>query len=134
MYAIRSYYAVYTQVADATQRHILKDCDPSRFACKQLSFDRQSVDGIVFAALQESIVTVAFGTKASNWLKDSPFIGSQLYAMLPQPLEQEVTPGIAKPGLISRIYIDQPYTRYFDLIRVTIPRAGRIGLLSYNFV
>ncbi len=123
--------SVYTEVADATQRHILKECKPEKFACSQLSFNRQSVDDIVFSTLQQSFITIAYGTKASNWLKESSFLGSQLYAMLPQPLEQ-AAPEIDKPGLIARIYIDQPYSRYFDLIRVTIPRAGRIGLLVHE--
>ncbi len=122
---------VYTQVADATQGYILNDCNLRKFPCERLSFNRQPVEEIAFSSLQQNVITIAFGTKASNWLKQSPFIGTQLYAMLPQPHEQE-SHGIDKPGLISRIYIDQPYSRYFDLIRVMIPRAGRIGLLIHE--
>lgn len=78
----------------------------------------------------QDFLTISLGTKATKWVEQRLLAGNKIYAMLPDHAQRDPLVDENKP--VARIYIDQPYERYFDLIRAAIPRSGRIGLLLHE--
>jgi hypothetical protein len=121
---------VYNHVAKTTEEFILHDCNSSLIECNELIFDRQSHENFHFADLDQTTLTIALGIKATNQAERLQQAGNQLHAMLPYIAHS--IPHSNESREIADIYIDQPYIRYFNLIKATIPRARRVGLLIHE--
>jgi hypothetical protein len=120
---------VYDKVASATEQFIIEGCDEIHAECIDLAFVENPVDETLPDQLEDAFLTITLGTKATAWLKSLPFDGNQIYAMLPyQSRNRWPSP---ESGALAEIYIDQPYRRYFDLIKTVIPRSSRVGVLIH---
>jgi hypothetical protein len=120
---------VYNRVASATENFVFEGCGDSQAECVDLVFSQRPVDTTLLEELDGAFLTITLGTMATNWLGNLPFTGNQLYAMLPYRSRKKRSS--LEGGTLAEIYIDQPYKRYFDLIRAAIPRAGRVGFLIH---
>jgi putative tryptophan/tyrosine transport system substrate-binding protein len=120
----------YARVASATERLITIGCANASIECKQLSFESVSIDKVKRESIDNAYLSISLGKKATDWIQKPYFTGRQINAMLPEPPFVRKKTGNSRS--IARIYIDQPYGRYFDLIRTTIPRAVRVGLLIHE--
>jgi hypothetical protein len=120
---------VYDRVASATEKFIREDCGDSQAECLDLVFVKKPTDKTLIEEFKGAFLTISLGTKATDWLGSLPFDGNQLYAMLPYRSRKNRTS--PESETLAEIYIDQPYRRYFDLIRMAVPRAGRVGLLIH---
>ncbi len=121
---------VYTEVATTTEEFVSTGCSRKKIDCNNLVFKRITADEIPPESIKHSFLTISLGTRAAEWLDNQSYDGNQVNAMLPYPgkLKAESLQRNTK----ARIFIDQPYERYFNLIRATIPRAARIGLLIHE--
>lgn len=121
---------VYTEVATETEQFARIDCPPPTADCAALRFKQLTADDSSLEEIRKAWLTVTLGTRARDWIARQSVTVTQLNAMLPYPH------GDAKQTLagtsLAEIFIDQPYRRYFELIRATVPRAGRVGLLIHE--
>jgi nitrogen regulatory protein PII-like uncharacterized protein len=121
---------IYKRIADISEQTISAACASSPTECPTIAFK------ILLAEdLQEKQETtrgfkIFLGTKAANYGADRFSNEVRLNAMIPFPYHAQDESGIADKSF--NIYIDQPYSRYFDLIKFTIPRAVRIGILVHE--
>jgi hypothetical protein len=120
---------VYDRVASSTEKFVLEGCSDSQAECVDLVFIKKPTDKTLIEEFKGAFLTISLGTKAADWLESQPFDGNQLYAMLPYRSSKNKTS--PESETLAEIYIDQPYRRYFDLIRTAIPRTGRVGLLIH---
>ena len=122
--------AVYQKVADSTIKSIQKRCNGLFTSCPVISFEKIDVAVADMVLPEKSYLTITFGTRAASFVKSSGTQDHLVLAMLPR---QSDIAGERFPSLegTTRIYIDQPYSRYFELIKATMPRVARVGLLLY---
>jgi hypothetical protein len=121
---------VYDKVATTTEKLVLEGCRNHQADCSDLFFVQKNIDNILIDDYKDAFLTVSLGSIATDWLEILPFDGNQLYAMLPyQSRKNRLSP---ESESLAEIYIDQPYRRYFDLIRTVIPRSSRVGLLIHT--
>ncbi len=121
---------VYTEVATTTEEFVNAGCSKERIDCDNLMFRQITANEAPPEAVQHAFLTISLGTHAAEWLDSQPYDGNQINAMLPYPGEVETER--SQQNVHARIFIDQPYKRYFNLIRATIPRAARVGLLIHE--
>ena len=121
---------VYKRVADAIQQRILNRCTSGLINCKALDFKQLNPDNNHLIDYNNSLLTITLGTKAANWINNQLLDVDKIYAMLPYRTNNDLPSEPDKR--IAKIYIDQPYERYLNLIKTTIPRSGRIGLLIHE--
>ena len=122
---------VYQKVADSTIKRIQKRCTGLFTTCPEISFEKIDVAATDMVLPEKSYLTITFGTRAASFVKSSATQDHLVLAMLPR---QSKIAGASFPSLegTTRIYIDQPYSRYFELIKATMPRVARVGLLLYG--
>jgi ABC-type uncharacterized transport system substrate-binding protein len=69
------------------------------------------------------------GTEAARVLSESPPSAPVLHTLIPRQVFLELA-AVAGPGArVSAIYLDQPFARQLDLVRVALPKASRLGVL-----
>jgi putative tryptophan/tyrosine transport system substrate-binding protein len=82
------------------------------------------------AALSASDLLVTVGTHATETALRSKTTAPLLSVMVPRLTAQQLMKATGNPPhQISTIYLDQPMSRYFALIRLVLPHAGKIGLV-----
>ncbi|MEJ2454605.1 MAG: ABC transporter substrate binding protein [Candidatus Thiodiazotropha sp.] len=121
---------VYTEVATATEEFVSAGCNRKSIDCDNLVFKQITANEAPPETIQHSFLTISLGTRAAEWLDSQSYDGNQINAMLPFPGKNKTEP--PQHSAHARIFIDQPYKRYFNLIRATIPRAARVGLLIHE--
>ena len=121
---------VYQKVADSTIKRIQKRCNGLFSSCPDISFEKIDVAVTDMALPEKSYLTITFGTHAASFVKSLVTQDHLVLAMLPRQsnIADENFPSLEGT---TRIYIDQPYSRYFELIKATMPRVARVGLLLY---
>ncbi|MCU7810793.1 MAG: hypothetical protein KZQ77_06095 [Candidatus Thiodiazotropha sp. (ex Notomyrtea botanica)] len=99
-------------------------------SCQNISFKK-----IIFTDLSniysDAKLIITFGTKAAS--QPQIYSGNHVVirAMLPEQSTIIQKHNASKYSNID-IYIDQPYSRYFELISTILPRANRVGLLIHE--
>ncbi|MEJ2692887.1 MAG: ABC transporter substrate binding protein [Candidatus Thiodiazotropha sp.] len=121
---------VYERVANAAKQRIKAECNSSFLDCKNLAFTNVKLKKATDNIANDALLTVTLGTKASKWADQSQDAKKTIRAMLPYDLPKNTPVGAGNST--ARLYIDQPYKRYFDLIKTTTPRLGRVGLLIHE--
>lgn len=122
--------SVYQQAADQTISLIKHKCTAENHSCQNMDFKK-----IVFTDISnihsDAKLIITFGTKAAS--QPQIYRGNHIVirAMLPKQNSIVQKQGISKHSNID-VYIDQPYSRYFELISTTLPRANRVGLLIHE--
>lgn len=121
---------VYQNVAANTIKRIDRFCATRKIICRDLQFEQKTVSENDTMIPNDTFATVTFGTRAAEAVTPPKPGNHLILSMLPR---QSMISGKRKfpLGNVSKIYIDQPYERYFELIRATIPRAARVGLLLH---
>lgn len=120
----------YERVANAAEKFITEDCVSTKVDCNQLTFERLTTEEVNAETIDNAYLSISLGTRATDWIQHESFHGKQINAMLPYPLHASEQAKDGRP--IAKIYIDQPYRRYFDLIKAMIPRSVRVGLLIHE--
>ena len=75
---------------------------------------------------------VAVGARAASMLASSPAGAPVLVTLLPKDAFERLVAGSRREGVsrsMSAVYLDHPLARQFDLIRLAMPEAQRIGVL-----
>jgi hypothetical protein len=121
---------VYKRVADAAIRRIRNQCNAKQTPCKVPAFNQLETADAATEENQQAFLTISLGTKATGWIEHQDLGGSKIYAMLPYKSYHEPADDSPKP--LAKLFIDQPYERYFDLIKTAIPRIARVGLLVHE--
>ncbi len=76
------------------------------------------------------VFLVAIGAKAAQALASRPAAAPLLVTLLPRTAYEQLAASRKRGAQpMSAIYLDQPYSRQLDLIRLALPKAKRIGLL-----
>lgn len=82
------------------------------------------------AALSTADLLVTVGTHATETALRSNTRASILSVMVPRLAAEQLTRLSGSPlHEISTIYLDQPMSRYFALIRLVLPHADRVGMV-----
>ncbi len=121
---------VYQRISDITQKRIEERCKSESFGCGNLNFDKFSIDDSLRDKKIDSGLKIMLGTKAAALGNELFSNAILLNAMI--PFSYDTMQKAVSNQHVFNVYIDQPYTRYFDLIKLTIPRAGRIGVLIHE--
>jgi hypothetical protein len=119
---------VYRAVAKDTARDILKKCPHALYRCSRISFENIVADGENKTPVHDEELLIAFGSKAAVDPSTFGFKGQMIFAMIPRRSIALEVVGF-HDDKVARIFIDQPYERYFKLVKVIMPRASRVGLL-----
>jgi hypothetical protein len=122
--------SVYSSVSRVAELRVRKTCLSVSIDCNNLVFKQVTSDQLTIDEAMQAFLIVSLGTNASNFASQLPLSGNLLNAMLPYRQEGLGTSAARTPD--EEIYIDQPYSRYFDLIKLTIPRVARVGLLIHE--
>ena len=130
VFVLSGHAPVYERVANATEQRIKSKCSSKFIDCKNLTFVNVTVEKAPNDIANDALLTVTLGIKASKWSEKSQGANKTINAMLPYDPPKNAPIGVSNST--SRIYIDQPYKRYFDLIKTTTPRLGRVGLLVHE--
>lgn len=122
--------SVYHQVADETIRIIQDKCVMDDRKCQDMKFEKSIISNHSDFDFDAKLI-ITFGTKAAT--KAHAYGGNHLLirAMLPEQSSIDNKDNSSKHDEID-VFIDQPYSRYFKLIRSTLPRARRVGLLLHE--
>jgi hypothetical protein len=121
---------VYERVANAAEQRIKNNCNSGFIDCKKLVFKNVAFENAADEIANDTLLTITLGIKASKWANNSQGDKKIISAMLPYDPSKNTPLGASNST--ARIYIDQPYERYFDLIKTTTPRLGRVGLLVHE--
>lgn len=73
-------------------------------------------------------LVVTAGVRALRQILERPDTTPLLAAFLPEASYRRLQPGGRRPA--SALFIDQPPSRYLDLVRALLPRARHIGLIA----
>lgn len=123
--------AVYEQIATITEQRFRELCQEHDEDCtKELPFENLIFDGSLRNKRFSPGLKVLLGTKAAKFGFEKFTTDFRLNAMLPMPSSTEQVTNKNKNEI--NVYIDQPFSRYFDLINLTIPRTGRVGVLVHE--
>jgi len=71
---------------------------------------------------------VALGSAAALALTAAGNEAPRLYALLPRERFEQITAKRRRPA-VSAIYLDQPFSRQLELLRLALPKARRVGVL-----
>lgn len=74
-------------------------------------------------------LAVALGSAAAQALADSDSRTNQLYALLPRATADPLLAKSHGRRAASAVYLDQPYSRQFDLLRLALPDRSHPGVL-----
>lgn len=120
---------MYYRIAHVTEKAIKKACSPVTVSCGDLSFKILGLDELPKSAEQTTDLNILLGTKAARLSRTLYPEVLRVNAMIPYPYNKKEESGENTSD--RNIYIDQPYSRYFDLIKSAIPRAKRVGVLVH---
>lgn len=123
--------AVYQKVAANTIKRIKKFCADKNASCANYGFKISVIDKDLLMPDKDDWLAITFGTKAAEFTNTISTHEHLILSMLPR---QSTIPNKERRNQGSEviIFIDQPYARYFELIRATMPRAARVGLLLHE--
>lgn len=121
----------YTSVARSTLRGIKKKCPSDLPICNEITIVN-AVSGTPLDIPEKDIyMLITFGTKAASNPIAREFAHEMIAAMIPRQGRSTTDDSYASDKL-TKVYIDQPYTRYFALIKAVAPRSMRIGVLLHS--
>lgn len=121
---------VYSTVARHTVQGIQKKCPHTLPVCHEIIL-MNSVSGKPLEIPENDIdILITFGTKAASDRIAKAFTHDIILAMIPRQGRLATGDHLASEK-VTKIYIDQPYARYFSLIKAVLPRAMRIGVLLH---
>lgn len=114
---------IYTAFADALRQELAADA---------ISVEIVNADegGVPAARRGEYSLTIAAGSRAATEVLGQYGRTPVLLTMLPRAAADRLVEARRGTGRVSAIYIDQPASRYIDLVRVALPGYERIGLLA----
>ena len=81
------------------------------------------------AGIARADLTITVGSRASNLIDRLPVRGQVLHALIPSTSNPVLSPLTDGAPRHSAIYIDQPWQRQLNLIRLALPGVERIGVL-----
>ena len=121
---------VYQKVADNTIKRIEKQCKSLFTTCPKITYRKIDISETGTVLPEKANIVITFGTRAASFVESTATQDHLILAMLPRQstIAQERIPSLEGT---SRIYLDQPYSRYFELIKATMPRVARVGLLLH---
>ena len=122
--------SVYQKVADSTIKRINKSCANLFVTCPSIEFEKINVADEKAVIPEESFITITYGTRAASSINPKSMHDHLILSMLPRQSTVAQKSTKVLQGAI-KIYLDQPYKRYFELIKTTMPRASRVGLLLH---
>jgi hypothetical protein len=116
---------IYQEAAWALQRELARD--PGRWLVRQ----QQVADRPNLAEVPDGLI-VAVGVRALRYALDSPGKVPVFALLVPsitfnRLMADRPTTGRGHP--VSVLFLDQPYVRQLQLIRVALPAASRVGIL-----
>lgn len=80
-------------------------------------------------ALASADLVVSVGSRASRLLHQLPARGQVLHVLIPSTSHPLPTPQEGSGARHSAIYLDQPWSRQLNLIRLALPGVERVGIL-----
>ena len=119
---------VYRAVANDTIRDILKRCHHTFLECSRISFESVVDDVTIRMPVHDADLLIAFGSKAARDPSVLGFKGQLILSMIPRHNFAGEALDHREDSTI-KIFIDQPYKRYFELIKTIMPRAVHVGVL-----
>jgi putative tryptophan/tyrosine transport system substrate-binding protein len=121
---------VYQKVADNTIKRIEKHCKSLFTTCPKITYEKIDISDTAAVLPEKAYIVITFGTRAASFVKSTATQDHLILAMLPRQsfIAKEYIPSLEGA---SRIFLDQPYSRYFELIKATMPRVARVGLLLH---
>jgi putative tryptophan/tyrosine transport system substrate-binding protein len=122
---------VYQKVADNTIRRIDRRCKALFASCPNFTFEKITVADADTVIPDEYYLVITFGTRAAVFAEASGKQDHLILSMLPKKSAIAGESIKSLQGAI-KLYLDQPYSRYFELIKATMPRFSRIGLLLHR--
>lgn len=78
-------------------------------------------------ALESGDLLVAVGTRACETALNSSTHAPILCALIPRVTAEQMTAAHHPPHKVTALYLDQPFSRYFGLIRLVMPQIKRVG-------
>lgn len=121
---------VYSTVARNTVQGIQKKCPHTLPVCHEITI-MNSVAGEPPEIPEDDIrMLITFGTKAASDRIAKTFTRNKILAMIPRQGRLAGDNHLTREKT-TKVYIDQPYARYFSLIKAVLPRAMRIGVLLH---
>ncbi|MCU7853003.1 MAG: hypothetical protein KZQ80_12410 [Candidatus Thiodiazotropha sp. (ex Monitilora ramsayi)] len=122
--------SVYQQAAAQTINFIRNKCTADNHSCQNMEFKKVVVTDLTNIQSDTKLI-ITFGTKAASQPQIYRGNHTVIRAMLPKQSTIVKKQGTSKYNNID-VYIDQPFSRYFELISTTLPRANRVGLLIHE--
>lgn len=122
--------AVYQKVAASTVKRIKKFCADKNASCANYDFNINVINKDLLMHGKDDWLVITFGTIAAEFTNT---LGNHEHLILSMLPRQSIIPEkvMRRQGSEVIIFIDQPYARYFELIKATMPRAARVGLLLH---
>ncbi|MCU7843383.1 MAG: hypothetical protein KZQ93_06050 [Candidatus Thiodiazotropha sp. (ex Monitilora ramsayi)] len=120
--------AVYHKAAELTIEFFEKNC--SHHTCKDTQFKKALISDQSNRQIDARLI-LTYGTRAAVLPKTLADYQSVIHAMLPRQ-NSTIKQQTNLDHKSVDIYIDQPFSRYFQLISATIPRATRVGILIHE--
>lgn len=117
------------RVADAIEQALSESCKAECNETLQLS--RHQPEGMASSAgIAAADLVITIGSRAASVVARARLDVATLYSFMPRAAWDELVACCATDKLPhSALFIDQPLSRQFDLIRLMAPKASRIALL-----
>ena len=114
---------IYVEFADTLRKELSKDGTSIEIAIVDN-------EGQLSLPQSEHALTISVGSRAAEMVVGKETRAPILLTLLPRTAVERITVGRKDDRRSSAIYIDQPPTRYIDLLRVALPDFDRVGLLA----
>lgn len=116
---------IYHEAAQALQRELARESGPQIVRFLQVD------DRPVLAGGTDELI-VALGVRALKYVLDAPG-SAPLFALLVPSMTYEKLisdyPQASRRRAVSALFLDQPFSRQMQLIRLALPQARRVGVL-----
>lgn len=117
--------STYHKVADLTSSLFSSGCQTEK--CRGIIF-KNSVNPV---ENEKHLLKISYGTKATALFIQHDDGTPKIRTMIPKQIADSDTVSKHSSDILD-IYIDQPVSRYFSLIRTALPRSSRIGILVHE--
>lgn len=113
----------YQDFADAMRTELRRD----QAAHELIVIDSDQAAG---RSMSEAQLVVGVGGKAMELLAAKDFKAPLLLTLIPRSSYEKLPPARREDHKTTGLFIDQPPTRYIDLLRAALPETERVGLLA----